>query len=110
METDDSVYMLTVPADSWAAGGDLPSRPVPASRRASVAEAAAVPRVVPAPVGLDTVAYVSGGSPAGDGSGTPPGRTVDAGWVGDLTAAAVSGAVPTSELLRRGSVIPVPVP
>ncbi len=75
---------MAVPASSWWAGGDLPSRPVPASRRASVAEAAAVPRVVPAPVGLDSVANVSGGSPAGEGSGTTSGGVVDAGWIGDL--------------------------
>jgi hypothetical protein len=61
----------------------LPSRPVPASRRASVAEAAAVARVVPAPVGLWSVADISGGSPAGEGSGTASRGIVDARRVGD---------------------------
>ncbi len=77
----------------------LPSRPVPASRRASVAEAAAVARVVarvvPAPVGLRSVASITGGSPAGEGSGTASRGVVDARRVGDLAAAAVSGSVPT---------------
>ena len=91
---------------------ELPSRPVPASRHASVSEAAAVARIVaggvPASVGLRSVAGIAGGSPTGYGSGTTSRGGVDAGGVGDLAAATVAGSVPT-KLVCSGSELPVAI-
>jgi hypothetical protein len=87
-----------------------PSRPGPASRQTPVAEAAAVPRVVSAPVGVESVPAHTGGASAGDGTGASFGGCVAVVGVCELPVVTVSGSVTTAGLMRHGSVIPVPIP